>query len=160
MEAATSPYVVRSDPQNGFIVDGTRSIMLLKVPDKGSSLLAKFKGFALGKHTNFHPSTAHSPRQSIECFQLCCHSESVEKRIPPLHEYLHEGEHCLAAGLEPKRVKRWNIWTHRKNPSKVHPMPVYSHLPDELEHKIFLIAAAEHAHPHRYLLITRRVLAW
>ena len=36
-------YVVRNDQKNGFIVDGTRSITLLKVPGKGSSFLTELK---------------------------------------------------------------------------------------------------------------------
>jgi len=39
-------------------------------------------------------------------------------------------------------------------------MPVFSRLPNELECEIFLIAAVEHARPHRYLLVAHRVLVW
>jgi len=39
-------------------------------------------------------------------------------------------------------------------------MPVFSRLPYELEREIFLVAATEHARPHRYLLIAHRVLVW
>ena len=74
--------------------------------------------------------------------------------------YLREVEHCLAAGLEPKRIKKRDIWTHWNKSPKVHPMPVFSRLPSKLEREIFLVAAAEHANPHCYLLIARRVLDW
>ena len=47
-----------------------------------------------------------------------------------------------------------------RNPRKIILMPVFSRLPTELEHMIFLIAVAEHANPYRYLLIAQRVREW
>ena len=38
-----SLYTIRIDPEIRFSGDGTRSVTLLKVPDKGSSFLTKFK---------------------------------------------------------------------------------------------------------------------
>ena len=39
-------------------------------------------------------------------------------------------------------------------------MPVVSRLPRELEREIFLIAAVNHARPHCYMLVARRVRVW
>jgi len=76
-----------------------------------------------------------------------------KKNIAPLYVYLVS----LAAGPE---LKEGIFGLTERNPRKFIPMPVFSCLPDELERKIFLIAAAEHSRPHRYLLVARRVLVW
>ena len=47
-----------------------------------------------------------------------------------------------------------------RNPRKIILMPTFIRLPTELERTIFLIAAAEHANPNRYLLVAQQVRAW
>ena len=65
----------------------------------------------------------------------------------------------LLQDLSQGTLKRGISGPTKINP-QVHLMPVFSHLPTELECEIFLITAAEHACPHRYLLIACQVLAW
>ena len=81
------------------------------------------------------------------------------KKKTPQYRNLHEVEPWLQDLNRGALIERICGLTER-NPRKFIPMPVFSRLPDELERKIFLIAAAEHACPHRYLLIARRVLVW
>ena len=65
----------------------------------------------------------------------------------------------LLQDLSQGTLKRGISGPTKINP-QVHLMPVFSHLPTELECEIFLITATEHARPHHYLLIACRVLAW
>jgi len=77
----------------------------------------------------------------------------------PVCEYLCEAKPWLQDPNQGTLIERIFGLT-ASNPRKFIPMPVFSRLPNELEHEIFLIAAAEHARPHHYLLVAHQVLVW